>query len=382
MHCPPLTTRLAAMLSRIGGLALLAALAAQAHGAPVVGPTSRLYLASISDRSLFVLQGADVVARTQTYCNHCEVPIAVAGDVRTASSNGGFGGLYGTDLSKTGTTYASTVPNGSNLRFSDGATDGHHNFAIGRDVSDPRGPTTIFSFDRDWSGQSTLFNLNSTTRAIGITYDPSNNSFWLLGQVFDDVGGVHDVLQDYSMQGALLSEFSTLENGRSLAMDYADGTLWAVRGNAGYFDQYDKSGALLQTVSYDPILGFQGGNIGAEFDLGATSTVPEPAGLVWLGLGLLGMLTARRKGRGQAGPAQSGGVSGGGSGGATGSAGQPSSSASRVTTQPASAALKPDSAVCRPASVRRSTSAWSTPWSWCTAWLCSTSICAMSSHNS
>lgn len=294
MRHTSLNTRLAAVLSRAGSLALLAALAASAQAAPIVGPSSRLYLASISDRSLFVLQGADVVARTQTYCNHCEVPIAVAGDIRTAASNGGYGGLYGTDLSKTGTTYDSAVPAGSNLRFTDGATDGHYNFAVGFDSADSIGPTTIFGFDREWSQRSVLFNLNSTTRALGITYDPSNNSLWLLGQVRDDVGGVRDVLQDYSMTGTLLGEFSTLENGRSLAMDYADGTLWAVRGNASYFDQYDKSGTLLQTVSYDPVLGFQGGYIGAEFDLGAINAVPEPTGLAWLGLGLLGLLTMHR----------------------------------------------------------------------------------------
>ncbi len=62
--------------------------------------------------------------------------------------------------------------------------------------------------------------------------------------------------------------------------------------------------------------------------------------------------------------------------------GQPSSSARRVTTQTASAAAKPDSAVASPAWVRRRMISWSTPWSWCTAWLCSISICAMSSHSS
>lgn len=279
-------------------------LASAAQASPVVGPTSRLYLASFSDRTLYVLQGADIVATAQTYCNHCEAPIAVAGDIRTTATSSGNGGQYRTDLTKTGVTYDTTLPFNSPEQFGDGATDGRRNYAVAYNSQNLLPFTTVYGFNRDWAEREAVFNLTSNTSAIGITYDPTNNSLWLLSTVRDDVGGTREMIQDYALDGTLLSQFASLQYGRSLALDYSDGTLWAVRGNANFFDQYDKAGNLLQTVSYPSRLGNQGGFIGAEFDLGAVNTVPEPAGLMWLSLALAALPAVRQRWRQRGGTAR------------------------------------------------------------------------------
>lgn len=288
--------RLAAAVVTTFGL-----LASAAQASPIVGPTSQLYLASYSDKTLYALQGANIVATAETYCNHCEAPIAVAGDIRTANTSGGGGGQYRTDLTKTGVTYDATPQGGPFEQYGDGATDGRRNYSVAHNSQGLLPITTVYGFNRDWAQREAVFNLTSNTSAIGITYDPSNNSIWLLSTVRDDIGGSQEMIQDYALDGTLLSQFASLQYGRSLALDYADGTLWAVRGNANYFDQYDKAGNLLQTVSYSSRLGNQGGYIGAEFDLGATTNaVPEPAGLAWMALGLLAVQMLRRR---KSGPA-------------------------------------------------------------------------------
>jgi hypothetical protein len=291
-------------VTAVTGAAALGLMAAAAQASPIVGPTSRLYLASVSDKTLYALQGADIVGSTQTYCNHCEAPIAVAGDIRTTASFSGNGGQYRTDLTKTGVTYDSALPFNSPEQYADGATDGRRNYTVAYSPQNALPFTTVYGFNRDWAERESVFTLTSNTSAIGITYDPTNNSIWLLSTVRDDVGGSREMIQDYALDGTLLSQFASVQYGRSLALDYADGTLWAVRGNANFFDQYDKAGNLLQTVSYSSRLGNQGGFVSSEFDLGAVNAVPEPAGLIWLSLALAALPAARQRWRQRAGTAR------------------------------------------------------------------------------
>lgn len=171
-------------------LAATTALGTAAHA----GPLSTLYLVSQTSQTLYTVQGTNVTGAAPAYCNHCEQPIAVDGDVRTAGSGNGFGGRYRLDLTQTGTTYAPSI----NVGLTDGTTDGQRNYAVAPGIDGGNAPA-VYAFDRDWGHATLLFTLGAGVRA----------------------------------------------------MDYADNTLWVVRGATQFFDQYSRSGTLLQTASYD-----------------------------------------------------------------------------------------------------------------------------------
>ncbi|WP_457356263.1 PEP-CTERM sorting domain-containing protein [Roseateles sp. P5_D6] len=272
-------------------LALLATAASTAMVAPAhAGPVSTLYLTNVSSKSLYTVQGDVVTGSAPTYCNHCEQPIAVYGDVRTMGNGSGFGGRYNLDLTQTGTTYVQSTSVG----LVDGATDGRRNYAVAAGFGG--NPSGVYSFDREWGDPTLLFLLDDGARASGITYDPTNDTLWLQATV-DTPSGAAGELRNYQMDGRLMTSLSDLVGG-ALAMDYADSTLWVVRGPTQYFDQYSRSGMLLQTTSYAGLVGKNG--TGAEFDLAAAATtVPEPASLVMAltSLAGLGMVSRRRRSR-------------------------------------------------------------------------------------
>lgn len=267
----------------------------------LAGPVSTLYLASFTTARIYSIQGDAVSAGAPTYCNHCEVPIAVDGDIRTLSTSGGTGGQYRLDGSQTGVTYGPGLAANAGVILSDGTTDGLRNYAVS--IQSGGGLSAVYAFGRDWSDGHQLFAIDFRIDADGITYDPTNQSLWITGTYsFDNV--TYGLMRNYALDGTLLTQFYAGEyGGAGLAMDYADGTLWTTRGPTQYFDQYTRDGTLLQTVSYAALLG-QGGRHGIEFDLaGDTRTLPEPASGLLAALALaLGAAVRRHARRASAPP--------------------------------------------------------------------------------
>ncbi|MEO6277414.1 hypothetical protein [Roseateles sp.] len=270
-------------------VALLAFAATAAMWAPAhAGPVSTLYLTNWSSKTLYTVQGDAVTGSAPTYCNHCEQPIAVYGDVRTMGNGNGFGGRYNLDLTQTGTTYVQSTAVG----LVDGTTDGRRNYAVAAGYDG--NASAVYAFDREWGDPTLLFLAGDGVRATGITYDPTNNTLWLQGAL-ETQNGTTGVLRNYQMGGALIASLTDLEGG-ALAMDYADNTLWVVRGPTQYFDQYSRDGTPLQTTTYGDLVGKNG--TGAEFDLAVAPTrLPEPGSLSMALSALAGLLLVGRRRR-------------------------------------------------------------------------------------
>ena len=245
------------------------------------GPTSPLYLTYTVDlnggHSIVVVQGNSLTSFAEAYGAPDEVPIAVAGDVRTSGNSlTTIGGQYSLTGVPTGTTY--TLTSIASTAY-DSTTDGSHNYLVDYTYS------TVYQTARDFTNPVALFTSNGPYN-VGIAYDKTNNSLWISGW------GATTVVTDYSMNGTVLSSFDTghYENG-SLAMDPATHTLWLVDDeNTFKLEQYSTAGVLLST---GPYVGYA---LGGEFDFGGSSPTPEPGSLILFGSGVLGLAgLVRRK---------------------------------------------------------------------------------------
>jgi hypothetical protein len=240
---------------------------------------SALYIQPVAAGTIYALGGGSIVAidtSTQTIVNNwttqspTESALAIGSTVRTVNElSGANGAEYTLTGAFTGTTYQQSVA----VLALDGTQDAAHNYLV-----DAFGGN-VFSFDTNWANPVFLFNPASSPPAIwsGITYDAANNSLWLANPLTSTVA-------DFTLAGALLSSFTTSASPVGLALDPADQTLWTSDNNLpGVFEQYDKSGKLLQVQTY-PTVGVTPG--GMEF-APATAT-PEPG---VFGLAALGLVT-------------------------------------------------------------------------------------------
>lgn len=250
---------------------ILGLFAAAAHG-----QTSPLYMVNWQQSKTYVLQGGTLINSFDT--GIYETALAVSGEVRTM---GGDPGYKGSEYTLGGAVVSPGVyPNPGINGTWDGTTDGlTANYTIGH--SDLASNFSVFKFDRDWANGSVLF--TPEKRSSGITYDQTDNSFWVT-----ETEGQGTAVSHYDAAGTLLGSFPIdIPGAYGIALDPADDTLWITETyKVMRVHQYSKAGALLQQVTID--LDF-GGLFSAEF------AIPAPG---WTGaVGAAALLLGRGRRR-------------------------------------------------------------------------------------
>ncbi len=237
------------------------------------GPISELYLTAWCNGGVVVVKGSSIV-RSWATSGNSELAIAVDDTVRTYGyyTAGSYGAEYTLSGTFTGTTYA-LAPN---LGFHDGTTDGTYNYAMSWHTQ------TVYRFSNTWSSAQAIFQPKGGYSMLGITYDPTDNTLWLLSY-----GYTTNRVEHYSMAGTLLSTFNVASTAiGALAMDHADHTLWYWDYNSKMLRQYSTTGTSLQTMS------ISGGDYwGGEFAF----VVPEPLSGFMLLLSILFIGILRKK---------------------------------------------------------------------------------------
>ncbi len=235
--------------------------------------TNTLYVTSgdgSNGPTLFALDGTSITYQVATQT--LELPIAVRdsiwlgtyASVNTAREYDLFG-------NPTGNTSPFTPVLGA-----DGTTDGINNYTVVSFSSSG----TVFQGDGDWQNLNPIFTASGINDINGITFDTASDTLWISGDT---------EVQNYSLSGTLLGQFSHSNGRGSLAYDPLTDTLWHVRNGSDQLAQYSKTGTLLQNVT---VSGLSGNNWGAEFRYGA---IPEPSSFLITAAGLLGILARRRR---------------------------------------------------------------------------------------
>jgi hypothetical protein len=218
-----------------------------------------------------------------------EYALAVTTSVVTVGAYQNNGAQY--DLAG---NFVSTLSNANtlpNIQWLDGTTDGTYNYTV--DFFNGN----VYRTDSNFNNPQVLFNAaGSSNTDIGISYDGANNSLW----VADRYGAQAGYVIDYSMSGAILSEFSTgIQYNGDLAYDPNDGTLWMgtaadCGGNGNCLYQYSTGGTLLDSLV---LTGNHDNIIGGEFAETPSVVTPEPGTFVLLGTALAGLMGFARRRR-------------------------------------------------------------------------------------
>jgi len=244
------------------------------------GPIRPLYLSTGSQ--VQVLVGSSIVDSWTT--GDQEFSIAVNTTVKTWSQGAPALSLLGREYELDGTPTGATYLNGVGCCFRDGTTDGQFNYA----VRQAAGGNLVYRFDLDWTNPQvmTFFPSGIANIVTGITYDSSDDTFWL-----STSGGFFTVLHT-SRTGNLISSFSGgAGDNTSIAYDAADDTVW-IYSFVAFSSELIHFAALDTTSANFPLSREPGiGSVwGIEFQLAQSpAAVSAPATIALLGLGLAGL---------------------------------------------------------------------------------------------
>jgi len=133
----------------------------------------------------------------------------------------------------------------------------------------------VFRYDSNYGNGQFLF--AAETGDLGITYDSAMGTVWTCNFSSGSV-------KQYSLAGAVLSQFNVGQGAASLAYDASDDTFWMYLVGNGQLAQYNRSGGLLQSYSAPGFV------LGGEF-----AAVPEPATVLGVFTGLSALLLRARR---------------------------------------------------------------------------------------
>jgi hypothetical protein len=238
----------------------------------------QLYLTAGQDSVNLIIQGATLTTVpqvTQGGNPGNEYAIGVVGNqFRTLGSGdqatsgpaipGAEYDQYGTF---SGVSYA--YPAGG-MALYDGASDGTHFYSADFQTGN------IYRFAQDWTNPTLLFD-SGISDALGITFDPTDNTLWIAGYNSSS-------LSHFALDGTLLGSFATTGtvNIGFVAFNPDNNSLYVGGLNQGTIDRYSRAGALLDSQFY---AGLTQNVLGGEF-----GAAPVPEASTWGAVGVLGTL--------------------------------------------------------------------------------------------